>query len=499
MTASGSSEQHADDAIRGLFGRDSIYVVLWSVQIALAALLTPVVTRLLGPQQFGLVASAVAVTQVLFTVGGYGLQTGIQRAYARTDGEQRSRRLVAFGLILGVATWALFYGTGALWAPAIGFESFVPPVQYAVSWAALSAMTGVALGLVRSRDQLGWFAAVTLLQSVFAELLALGLVIFVDRTASSYVLGQMLGQAAALVAAIIAARPRLPLHTDRLLLRGTLRYSLPLVPAALAAYVMDGSDRLVIHADLGVDQVGRYSVARNIGGFTMILLAVLNTMWLPRLFAMKDRLVQDDVLARSRDAIVGLVVAGMVALTMASPLLLALWVPPSYDPEDLLLVTALGAISALPMAGVQMASQVLLLRNRTLPIAVAALVAAVVNLGLNLALVPTLGIEGAATVTFCCYGLQLLIVQCVASSIASVPQPSARFVVLVLGGAVASLGSAWLPAHGPALALRVVAALAAGAVLCWQFAGLVAPDRRVALLGRLPLGLRRSVTRVRNG
>ena len=65
------------DAIRS-------YLILWAAQLGAAALFTPVTTRLLGPYRFGLVASSIAVMQVLVALAGFGLQSAVQRRYARS-------------------------------------------------------------------------------------------------------------------------------------------------------------------------------------------------------------------------------------------------------------------------------------------------------------------------------------------------------------------------------------------------------------------------------
>src|SRR3569623_671436 len=47
-----------DDHVAQLFGRDSLYMLMWAVQIVGAAVLTPVTTRVLGLSSFGTVPSA---------------------------------------------------------------------------------------------------------------------------------------------------------------------------------------------------------------------------------------------------------------------------------------------------------------------------------------------------------------------------------------------------------------------------------------------------------
>ena len=79
MTASTTTEDATvRSAMAGLFGRDSLYLLFWFLQVLVAALATPVATRLLGPDAFGTWSAANAVMQVLFVLGGLGLAVAVQ-------------------------------------------------------------------------------------------------------------------------------------------------------------------------------------------------------------------------------------------------------------------------------------------------------------------------------------------------------------------------------------------------------------------------------------
>ncbi len=476
----------SDAALRGLFGRDSLYMFLWAIQIILASLLTPIETRLLGPSKFGLVATSVAIMQLLVAIGSFSLQTAIQRAYARPDGEAEARRLVALALAVAAVTLGAAYATGPLWCRAIGLGDFSAPVRYAVIWAGLTAVTNATFGLLRSRDQLGWFATVSLLQSVLAEAVALGLLVFVHRTAAAYLFGQMVCQGLAVIVGLYVARPLLPGRRDLPMLTDALRYTAALVPAAVGAFVFDTCDRLVIHGDLGPGAVARYAVARNIGGLAIVLLWVLQSVWMPRLFALKDLAVRRVVLAGSRDGIYMLAACFATTITLASPVLLTIWVPSSFRPAGLVLITGLIACSAVPVAGGQSSVRVLLVCDRSGPVAVATVIGALVNLALNLALVPVLGIDGSALVTLFSYGLVLALVRWRAQLALPLPLPSLELFGIVAICVAIGLGSTALPWNFATIAARLLLALIAGVVFLVQFISMVAPERLAPLNARLP-------------
>jgi O-antigen/teichoic acid export membrane protein len=311
-----------------------------------------------------------------------------------------------------------------------------------------------------------------------AEGLGLLLVVAVRRSAGEYLLGQLLAQAAAVTVALLVARPLALRRRDRPLVARTLRYSIPLLPAALAVFVLESSDRLVLQGQLGSTAVARYAIAYNIGSIPILLLGVLNNVWMPRMFALVDDGARGAVLAQSRDALYALLIPVLVGLGIGAPLLLAVWAPPSYRPAGLLGVVAIVLATAIPCSGASAHTRSLLAAGRTRPVAVATLLAAAVNLGLNLALVPVAGISGSALATLVSYGVYHAGLARPASRSVSLPWPS-RALMAELGLAVAVIfGAAQLPATLPWLALRLLVAAACCAAFAAILLGLARVRRR---------------------
>ena len=479
----GPATEEESATVSGLFGRDMIYLGFWAMQIVMAAALTPATTRLMPKSAFGQAAAAVAVMQLLTCLFSFSLYTAVQRAYAQEDGEAHARHLVSLAISLALLTGAIAYGTGRWWSPLFGLGPFPAPIRYAVLWAVMCAITAPALGLLRSRDQLRGFVAASFAQSIFAQALALGLVVFVAATASSYMLGQLLGEVVTVVIALSIARPQLPRRVHLPVLTDALRFSTALVPAAIAAFLFDASDRIVIHGDLGASAVSRYAVARNIGGFAFVLLTLVSYVWMPRLFAMKNAVARRNVLSTSRDGLHVLAVTFALALAAASPLLLFLWAPPSYHPKTLLLVTALVAACALPVADSMIYEQVLILGNRTRVVAIGAVTVALLNLLLNLLLVPVLGIEGSAGITCFCLVLGAVGWRWIAG--AAGPTTRMRPLLLAVIGMAACIASAAVPSDGIWLVLRAVVTVAAVLVFFLQLGVLARPETMQRLRARV--------------
>jgi O-antigen/teichoic acid export membrane protein len=447
--------------VRKLFGRDSLYMITWALQLAAAAALTPLVTRILGTDEFGAVAAATAVMQVLFVVAGLGLSTAIQRHYAGPDGTNAAARLLLLTVLLSSVVTVLIDISGPVWSQRVGFESYGGSLRLAVYWGGASAVTNASLAFLRSQDRLLAFSSVSLLQSVMAAAASLLLVSVVRPTATMFLLGQFLLQMVATAAGLCLAPPKLLRPRDWKLAHDALLYGLPLVPAILFKFVLDAADRLIVQAELGLTAVARYQIANNVGSLPMILLGVLSITWMPRIFALDESTERATVLAASQDALYRLLMPVMLGLSIGSPLVLRLWAPPEYRPEDLLLVTAIVIVSAVPYSAGLTIGRALLAEGRSAAIAAANGVAAAANIALNLILVPRYELVGSAAASFLAYVVLHRALLMRAGSLVRVRR-SRRRLLEVTGAAIVALLAAALPTTTAFLVLRsmmVVAAL----------------------------------------
>src|SRR4029077_13794845 len=87
------------------------------------------------------------------------------------------------------------------------------------------------------------------------------------------------------------------------------------------------------------------------------------------------------------------VVCGLAA---GAPVVLEVWVPQSFHPAELTPIVAIIAICTFPFGQFQANLRALMSEGRTGRAAVATLVAAAVNIGLNVVMVPFFGITGSA-------------------------------------------------------------------------------------------------------
>lgn len=472
-----------ESAMRGLFGRDGAYLVVAASQSGLAALSIPITTRLLG-SGFAVITLALAVMQLLVAIGLFSLSTAIQRNYKAKDRGRDARRTVTLAIITAAVTCAVTFATGPIWAPALSLGRFGPALQYAVIWAALTAVTFASIALIRSRNLLRVYALIAVIQSFVAEVFAVLLVVFVHRSAAEFILGEMLMQAVAAAVAVSVARPMMLHRGDRDLIVRSLKYSAALVPAAVSGFLLTTCDRIIIRSDLPILQLARYGAVYNLASIPLLLLGLLDQVWLPRFFAIDDGRVRGALLADSRDALYRILIPIILGLGFGIPLVLSVWLPHDYHAAGLVLVILTISAGSIPMAGYISANRVLLISGRTLPVGLCMVLAASFNIGANLVLVPIIGIEGSAVST----SLAFLLLQLLTMIFAHRVQPLRRQPIGLLAISAAAVAVAIsctaLPTSGVFAAARAVLTLGCIATVVLLLRQLVAPATAPRLAGR---------------
>lgn len=391
--------------VRGMFGRDTLYSIALALQMVSAFALTPFLTRLLGRTEFGSFATNLTLFWILIILFTVGMNIGIAKVFAGPDGPEHSRELLSVTLVMVLVLGAALFATTSLWFRLLGFTGDGTTQRILIVWSGIAAMTSTCLALLRCMDRLLAFAVVSGLQSVGALSAGLLVALLGQRSAANVMKGAILAQAVAVVFAIAQIRPRLPRTRYVARVRLALQFSLPLVCQQLGYLLMAAADRIVVQKDLGPGPTGRYQVAYNVGAIGIMLVGYLNQAWLPRVFRIADVPLRQDVLASTRDGLYRALMPMSLGLAFGGPLVLGVWAPSSFRPAGLTAITLVVIVSTLAWSFALTNTQVLLAEHRSGIVGIVTIVAAGLNVLLNILLVPHFGIEGSAYATLISYAL----------------------------------------------------------------------------------------------
>ncbi|WP_104201258.1 oligosaccharide flippase family protein [Cryobacterium sp. Y29] len=400
--SAGPVAPHADPAPAAsshLFGRGLLYVMVWSLQLVAGTIVSPILAHVMGPAEFGALASAIALHQVLSVLALIGLDQALVLQRGEDGHTDRARGIMAVGIVIALVVALIAGGTAPLWRDALGFGDYPALVFAVVLWTLPAATVQIVLALLLAEDRLGSFALVSVLAAVGGLVVGVVLLLTVRNDAATYAIGGVVSQTVAMIIGLIVTRPVLRGLLDWPVAWRAIKLGVPLALGGLAIFVLNAGDRIVIQRILGPEEVGRYQIAYVVGSVVILLLTFTSSAWTPRFAALRDESQRWLLAVQSRNELYRLLMPMVAGVTLAAPLLLRIVAPPSFRPESLTLIVFLVAISAFPVAAGGATGRLLITLRRGKTIGLIASVAAAGNIGLNILLVPIYGLLGSALAT----------------------------------------------------------------------------------------------------
>jgi O-antigen/teichoic acid export membrane protein len=389
-----------------LFGRGLLYVLVWSLQIVGSTLVSPVLAHVLGPAEFGMLASVIALYQVLLVLAVSGLDQTIVLRTAQGHDAVQVRRLLAFGMAIAVAVAAVAVATSPLWSRHLRLAPSSSLLVAGLLWVAPGAAVQLVLAVLLSQDRFRAFACVSGISGVGGQVVGIALLLGHTPDAGTYAWGGVVSQFTAAALGAVLTRPSLSGIVPDAAARKALSTGLPLMAGSLSLFVLNAGDRIIIANSLGPTAVGRYQVAYVVGDVVALLLTFVNQAWAPRILAVSDERERWRSIRDARDNLYRLLVPVFLAVNLQAPLLLRVVAPSSFRPQDLLLVVALVSAAAFPIAASGASASALLSLELTRVLALASAAAAVVNIAGNLLLIVPFGLSGAAVATLVAFAVQ---------------------------------------------------------------------------------------------
>ncbi len=179
-------------------------------------------------------------------------------------------------------------------------------------------------------------------------------------------------------------------------IRNALRFGVPLIPHVVCGVLLAMSDRIILTHFAGLDQTGKYTVAYQLASVLSLLFASVNQALAPNIFSSLtggETGVEQRLVARSYKIML-LMLATYAAFAIAAPFAVSLFLNERYhSPAGLLALLGLGFLF---QGWYFVVTNYIFFSKKTHFLSLLTGCAAVVSVGLNLFLVPRLGILGCA-------------------------------------------------------------------------------------------------------
>ncbi|ALE75439.1 hypothetical protein AD006_04890 [Pseudonocardia sp. EC080610-09] len=336
----------AGNASKDVLGRGSLYTLGSVAPILANVLVTPVVTRVLGREEYGIVAIGLILVQVGAMVAGFGLASSITRhGILEKSGVDGARALVLQGSALSTLLVVAAVLAGPLWSEPVLSVPWQTGLAFAALAAAGFAMVLNAQAFLRVQDRPVPFVVMSGVATLGGPLLGLAMVVWRASDADDYLFGLLLGYlAAGLTGIVLALRDGWP-RTARGDLRKALKVGLPAVPHLVALLLVQNALVLIATRWFGIDDGGRMQIALLLGSAPAMIVSALNNAWAPVVYR-TDPAERGAALERSARDVAAVTAALSGGVALLAPFLLQILAPAEFAPAQLVPVAAVTSIGA---------------------------------------------------------------------------------------------------------------------------------------------------------
>jgi O-antigen/teichoic acid export membrane protein len=188
-----------------------------------------------------------------------------------------------------------------------------------------------------------------------------------------------------------------------------LSFALPTVPSQMSSWIVASSDRYVIGYFLGTASVGVYSAGYVIGTIPYMVAVVLSLVLTPALSKLYDEGRMNEVkthLSYSLKYLLAIAIPFVFGAAILAKPVLSMFTTSEIAAEGYFIVPLI-ALGTLFVATYVVIVYILVLVKKTKVIGATWILCALINLGLNILVVPLIGILGAAISTLISYALAL--------------------------------------------------------------------------------------------
>jgi len=432
----------------------------------------PVFTRIFSVAEYGAINLITNTVLLLTVLSKFGFQHSVQRYYpegSASAGPDTLRRyystlfystaLLALALsLLFVAS--LFFGAGRLLGITAGGTLLL-----ACSLVMIRSLRSMQMNLMQMENKTRLFNGMDILQKALTIGVVCGLLFFWQKTVFAFFLGLVVVEGLVLLQYLpVLGRRQLlsPGMFDVGFLRTAVAFSLPLMAAEISWVVLDSGDRFFIQHYLGAQALGFYAAAYGIAIYLQdVLMQPLQLALFPicmRVWNTEGKKATQDFLSRSLDQFILVAVAVVCVAIVTSRDVIVLLASRKFQEAHTLLPflvigLVLSAVTIYFRTG-------LMIHKRASKIAVATFYASILNIVLNVVLLPRIGLVGAAIATTVSYGGIVLFLAYQSLRVLPYKLELVSFAKYGLVGAAA----AWLATQLP-LETPLVSAMVKGSVI----------------------------------
>jgi len=373
------------------------------LQKTISFILLPLYTTRFSVSEYGVLGLITITSSVIIIIFTLGVNFSLFRSYYDYDSEEKRKAVIstAFFLILIFNSILLIFGI--LFSESLSNLIFDSPefkihLMIIVGVSIFDMLSSIPYVVLRVKKKSLHYI---LFQALFL-IIGLILIIYLVSVRNWGILGVLAGNlityGISCISLYIYIRREIVFRFLRVEVKKMLLYGLPLIPSSLSVYIFDSTDKYFLNYFTTLNEVGLYNLAYKFGTVISVLFASpIALIWPAMFFSVKDHKNSTKFYIRAVTYIFYIALLLFLAVSLLSKEVIMLLSNEEYW----------GAYMVIPIISLtyalwslnKVSNVAITLKRKTQVLAIIFGSGAVINVGLNILLIPRYGMFGAAYAT----------------------------------------------------------------------------------------------------
>lgn len=394
--------------VASLAKSSGIYALSALAAPLVSLVLAPFLTRHLTTNEYGTLAVLTTAVGLIAGISQLGLSSAFFRAYNYDYSTVKDRRDIVGTVSLLLLSTALpllagiFFAAPLIASALLGDSSFAPVVRAAALVCVAQNLTVPGYAWLRAESRALYFSLLSIVSLVITLATNIVLVGIVNLGLLGAVVAMGSGYAAVVVctAPVLVFRAGIQFRRD--IAAGLLAFGLPLVLNFTSYWVLQLSDRFLLARMGTLAETAQYAIAYSLGSvLSTLIISPFTLAWPTSMYAIAKRPDAAHIFALVFRGFGALLYFAAFGLSLTGTLLLQRLFPPAYQGVSAIIAIVAASIVFYGVYFLFMIGANVL--RKTWLAAVFTTIGALLNLSLNLVLIPRYGGYGAAASTLVAY------------------------------------------------------------------------------------------------
>ncbi len=412
----------------------------------------PVITHYLTTSEFGIYGILEITIIILAEILTLGQANSIL-FFNTTKDYQDKKESVFFTIVASVLGINIIFTVIAfvikILAPAllISTSNFTIYFAFIIAISALRALTSVLIIKLRADEKSSLFTAVILIKVVSFIGLIFYTVVYLKLSVAGIMYSFLFNEIFILAILLPSMLTKMKFHFEKEIVMKALKYGFPLVFSAIGINILNLSDRYLIRYFLDFKAVGVYDFGYKIAGtLQMFLIIPFNLAIMPLAFKEYKKPGDKRYYSKLMTYLCFVIIWGGLALSLFSGFIIKVLGDNKFGGAGIYVPIIITAYIFSAMRNV--ASIGMLLSQKTYYIGIITVVAGLLNIGLNIILIPIYGVIAAAYTTLIAFIIFYVVTKILSDRFYNVDYENLKIIKLFAVGIILFIFSELIPFSG---------------------------------------------------